>query len=258
MTASNNSSWGIGIWGKLGLLLLVILGTCMFIGIKRPTTELFTGSEEKVYILAAKDYFKDYKNKQAIAEFTKAIDINPNNAVSRSGRAESLARIGKYERALEDITAAIILDSTLIQNYRIKGQILHGLQEYTESIAVLSHYIEHNPTDPKGYFERAYSYHKGTYRTGSEYNRKAIEDFHKAIELNPIRAYPHTGATIKNRELASAKSSAYFGLGLAYCRKQDFESALTAFEQSEEFHPGSENALKYIERVRAKLEERNS
>lgn len=249
----NNTSWEISIWGKIGLLLLIGLGTYWFLSVERPSLASIAAEEEGQYIQAATEHLAAYDNKEAIAAFTKAIEIDPDNAISRSGRAEAFNRIGKYNLALQDITAAISLAPEHIPGYLIKGEILHGLHEYPASIAALSHYIEQEPTDPKGYFERAYSYHRGSYQANSDYNDRAIADFKKAIDLNEDSAPSLTGSQLSTREKARAKSSAYFGLGLAYCHKQDFASALLAFESSNTCSPGNTNTLKYIERVREKL-----
>lgn len=259
MTPSNkNASWDISIWGKLGLILVIALGTYLFLSADRPTPKMLAEAEEQGYIQTAEKHLYYYQNEEATEEYTKAIDINPNNAFSRCGRAEALCRRGKYKLALKDITAALLLDSNLIHAYKVKGEVLQGLHEYPGSVAALSRYLEYEPRDVDGYFERAYSYFNGRYTVNRTYNDKAIADFQKALDLNPIGAHPGRGAPARARDQASKKASTYFGLGLAYCHKKDFESALEAFEQSNAFRPGNKSTLRYIERVTEKLQQAES
>ena len=251
MAPSEKSSWLTNTWAKLGLLAIVVLAVAfLFRSPEKPKFKVLTEEEERA--LPAEEYFK-YRNRLAVMEHTEAVEADPNNAALRSDRAAACLKIGRCKMALADAQLAIELEPETAKNYLILGEALFGLDRYQESIVACSQYIERVPDDPRGYFERAFSYHWSSYFQGGDSKDRAVADFKKAIDLNPATPADRSVNDIEIRQLVSNKSSAYFGLGLAYKRKRDYVSALLAFEQSNEFSPKNPNTLKYIEGMRNKL-----
>ncbi|MEL6657873.1 MAG: hypothetical protein AAFY48_14560 [Bacteroidota bacterium] len=251
MTPSEKNPWLTSTWAKLGLLAIIVLAVAfLFRSPEKPKFTVLT--DEEVQALPDEEYFK-YRDRLAIVEYTEAVEADPNNAALRSERAAACLKRGRYNMAFEDAQLAIELDPQTAKNYLILGEALYGLDKYQESIVACSQYIERVPDDPKGYFERGYSYHRSSYFRGDDVKDRAVADFKKAIDLNPTTPADRSVKNIETRQLVSDKSSAYFGLGLAYNRKHDYASALLAFEQSNEYGPKNPNTLRYIERLRKKL-----
>ena len=190
--------------------------------------------------------------KKAIAEFTRVLEKTPRDYISLKGRAESLKDIGKHKEAMKDIELAMAINSDDSEVHRIKGEILQGLEKYSESIAELNKYIDLNPNDPVGFFERGHSYNLG--RGISDNTTKSINDFKKAIELYSAPPSNRIDSFMQNSHIASS----YFGLGLAYTQKKEFNNALEAFKNSDNFSPNNKNTIRYIERLEARLEQRNN
>ena len=93
----------------------------------------------------AKEHFKNARHNEAVECYTKAIELDPKNAVAYNNRGVS---------------------------YKIKG-------EYDKAIIDHSKVIELNPEIAEAYYNRGI-----TYKEKGEYD-KAIADFNKAIELDP-------------------------------------------------------------------------
>ena len=122
--------------GKLFSIILVLFATCLIVG--------------NMYAQGANEHFdkaKDYINKgmydEAIAEITKAIEIDPNVAEFYKTRGEL---------------------------YRTKSDLGHAIPDYSKA-------IELDPNDGETYYFRAISY----YFT-KEYD-KAWDDVHNAESL---------------------------------------------------------------------------
>jgi tetratricopeptide (TPR) repeat protein len=112
--------------------------------------------EANSYFNRALTYGKKGQHDQAIADYTKAIEINPGHAMAyyNRGRAYAIGK-GQYDQAIADYTKA----------------------------------IEINPGHAMAYCNRALTYgKKGQYG-------QAIADYNKAIEINPrfILAYNNRG-----------------------------------------------------------------
>ena len=152
----------------------------------------------------------------AIADYTKAIELNPFSAHAHVERAGIYYALDDHEAAIEDYSKAIELlteeadneDEDLlmplpVNTYQVKG-FGWGLAYFTEA-------IEDNPEDAGAYINRGDVH----FLTG-QYDA-AIADYSKAIDLNPD------------------DMDAYRSRGAAYIAKGDETRALADLEKAESF-----------------------
>jgi tetratricopeptide (TPR) repeat protein len=101
--------------------------------------------------------------------------------------ANELSYKGNYDEAIANYTKAIELDSTDRTSYNNRGRAFEKLNRLDEAYADFTKVIEIDPTDRNGYHNRGVIYYKK-----SEY-QKAIDDYTKAIEIDPNfrEAYTH-------------------------------------------------------------------
>lgn len=121
-------------------------------------------------------YYKkgDYDN--AIAEYTKAIRINPNSALGYQNRGDAYSKEGKKDKAITDFNKAIGIIKNQAHPFSIAGY-LHWLNnEFDAAISDFTKAIDVFPSDSI-YFERGYTYLK------ISDNDKAIADFTQAISI---------------------------------------------------------------------------
>lgn len=150
----------------------------------------------------------------AIADYTKAIELNPSSAHAHVERAGIYYTLDDHESAVKDYSKAIELlteeadneDEDLlmplpINTYQVKG-FGWGLGYFTEA-------IEDNPENAGAYINRGDVH----FLTG-QYDA-AIADYSKAIELNPD------------------DMAAYQSRGTAYVAKGDETRALADLEKAE-------------------------
>lgn len=71
---------------------------------------------------------------QAIKDFDRAIELNPNNAVAYSNRGNAYNSLGKRQQALEDLNKAIKLDPQYFKAYNNRGNAYFGLKDYNMAI----------------------------------------------------------------------------------------------------------------------------
>lgn len=139
--------------------------------------------------------YKKLENKEkAIADYSKVIAINPKGTVAYLGRAIAYYDQGKRKEAKADYDRAIELNSNYADAYVGRGLVYYDLQEIINAINDYSKAININPN-----YDIAYNNRGSAYRVQGE-KMKAINDYSKAIELNPNsdNAYNNRGDVYYN------------------------------------------------------------
>jgi tetratricopeptide (TPR) repeat protein len=121
---------------------------------------------------------------EAIAEYTRAIELNPNyvEAYNERGFAYECDK-RTYGQAIADFTKAIQLDPNYTSAYINRSAVYDSIGEYDKAIADFTKVIEIEPDYPRRYSNMALFYfHKGDYD-------KAWENVHKS-ESSGDQVYP--------------------------------------------------------------------
>ncbi|MHC4741823.1 MAG: tetratricopeptide repeat protein [Planctomycetota bacterium] len=134
----------------------------------------------------AVSYFLEGEYDKAIADFTQAIEINPNLAQAYANRGQAYYKSkGESDRAIADMGKAVEIDPKLAKAQPYRGLYLRQ-SEYDKVIADLTKTIETNPRLVEAYTDRGQAYLcKGEYD-------KAIADCTTAIEIDPKSAEAYT------------------------------------------------------------------
>ena len=148
--------------------LLVVLSMA-FTGYSQATKDYLNRGLAKIKI-------QDYTG--AIADFTKAIEIDPKDADAYNDRGVAKCELQDYRGAIVDFTQAIELNSIYSDAYYNRANAKGEIQDYNGEIADYTKAIEIDPK-AEGYFKRGLA--KGLLK---DY-RGAIVDYTQAIELNP-------------------------------------------------------------------------
>jgi len=100
--------------------------------------------------------FRSKHYKGAIADYTRAIAVNPKDTVAFYRRGVSKAYINDYEGAIADFTSCITLNPEDKNTYYSRGLIKGGLSEVNSAIADFSKAIEIDPNYGEAYGQRGY------------------------------------------------------------------------------------------------------
>jgi len=230
--------------------------------------QFITGSYE--------DDEKDFD--QAVADFTRAIELNPRLAEAYKGRAdcyvdyigEHLGETVSYDKTIEDYNMAIALDPTNATYYRSRAWAFDIAGDYDKELVDITKAIELDPTNAAYYRSRGL-----TYMDVSNYT-KAIADFTKAIELEPEdnHSYSYRGEAYmekgsydlavadytKAMELTPASSwwltHLYNARGEAYLNQSNYDLAIADYAKAIELDEFS-SPVYYNDRAFAYLEQQN-
>jgi Tfp pilus assembly protein PilF len=168
-------------------------------------------------------YFNNGDPGRAIADYNKAIELNPKFAGSYYNRGNAWHTKGDQDRAIADLSKAIELNPKFAGSYYIRGLAWHTKGDQDRAIADLSKAIDLNPKSAGSYYNRGHAW-----RAKGDQDR-AIADYSKAIELNPKLA------------------SAYYNRGLAFKATGRREASIADFRRAlseDASHQPSKDALK--------------
>lgn len=126
-------------------------------------------------------YSKKGQNDKAVSDFTKAIELKPEDTYAYNNRSYALAREGQYDKALADSTKAIGLEPKNALSYQIRALVYEDNKQYDKAVADWSKAIELAPAE-YNYLNRA-----RLYRSRGQYD-EAIADYTKLVERNPAKA----------------------------------------------------------------------
>lgn len=139
----------------------------------------FTGCSSNHYLNGVRllGEVKDYDG--AIAEFTKAIQSNPDYEGPYWGRGTAYNIKGDYDRAIADYTRAIELNPKYATAYYFRGDTWDKKGDDDRAIKDYTKVIELDPSNSHAYNGRGNAWRN---KGGYEY---AIRDYNKAVELTP-------------------------------------------------------------------------
>jgi len=116
---------------------------------------------------------------RVIDDYTKAIQIDPNNADVYHSRGFAYYNRREYDRAIADYTKAIQIDPKNAVTYNNRGAAYNNKGNYDLAIADLDQAIRLNPDFESPYRHRAFAWlKKGDYK-------QARADVNKALQINP-------------------------------------------------------------------------
>ena len=155
------------------------------------------------YIRRGNRAYDEGRLQDAMDEYSKAIEIYPENAGAYYNRGYIYNDLGQHEKAIEDYDKAIELEPNLVKAYNNRGYVYNDLGQYEKAIKDYDKAIELEPSEAKVYNNR------GNVYKNLVQHEKAIEDYTRAIQLNPQykKAYLNRAkvySTIGEEELAEA------------------------------------------------------
>ncbi len=162
---------------------------------------------------------------QAIANYGKALEIDPQNAIAYYNRGNAWHKKGEMNRAVADYSNALEINPKLAMAYYNRGNAWYtGALE--QAISDYSKFLDVNPNDADAYVNRGNAYYKK-----NDFDR-AIADYSRAIEIDPENA------------------ESYYNRGNAWHKKSKLKKALADVEKAFRLKPGNamfQRSMAYFE-----------
>ena len=164
--------------------------------------------EAQVYMLRADAYIQGNKPAEALDNYTKAIEMNPEDFMAYVNRAFLRNNMGDTEGALRDYGKALKLNPDFSKAWDARGSLLLNNKQYDKAIKHFEKAAETDPGNGDAWHHAGLAYSlKGNYAN-------AEKQLNKAITLNDKKAHY------------------YFDLGNALFYQQKFQQARTAYSNA--------------------------
>jgi tetratricopeptide (TPR) repeat protein len=128
---------------------------------------------------------------RAISDYTTALAVSPNNAYALYNRGISQDRKGDFAAAIQDFTLALQVDSTNADFFHNRGFSNRKLGNYEAAVVDYTRALELNPKHFKAFYNRAFAYDKmGDFQS-------AIWDYTQALKIDTdnANAYHNRGSS---------------------------------------------------------------
>ena len=199
------------------------------------------------YFYRGNVFFRLKMYDKAIADYTQAIEKNPECAEAYNNRGIAYRKTGEYDKAIADYTQALEKNPEYAEAYNNRGYAYDITGEYDKAIADYTQALEKNPEYAEAYNNRGYAYDI----TG-EYD-KAIADYTQALEKNPEDADAYYNRGIAHRKIGEYDKAiadytqaleknpeyaeAYNNRGYAYDETGEYDKAIADYTQAIEKNP---------------------
>jgi tetratricopeptide (TPR) repeat protein len=197
-------------------------------------------------------YYNQGKPELALADWNKAIALNPNLAPTYSNRGNLYSNQGKPELAIADYNKAISLNPNYADAYNNRGNLYSNQGKLDLALADYNKAISLNPNIALAYYNRGVLY------DNQGKPELAIADYNKEIALNPniAEAYSNRGLFYSNQgklDLALADYNkaisinpnialAYYNRGLFYSNQGKLDLALADYNKAISLNPNYADA----------------
>jgi tetratricopeptide (TPR) repeat protein len=154
----------------------------------------------------------------ALADYTEAIRLDPQNAALRCNRGHAYRESNEPDKAIADFDEAIRLEPTDVAAYIERGATRGSQREFDKAIADFTEAIRLAPNLAEAHTDRGVALaHENAYD-------KAIADFTEAIRINPADPQP------------------YYNRGHAWASKKEFDQALADYSEAIRLNPNEVDA----------------
>jgi tetratricopeptide (TPR) repeat protein len=204
-------------------------------------------------------------DEQAIADYDRAIALEPDHARAYHNRGVARFDQGDLEGAIADYTQAIALDPDCASAYYSRGVARHDRGDLEGAIADYTQAIALEPDDASAYYNRGVARHDRGDLDG------AIADYTQAIALDPYYARACHGRGVARSDqgdlegaiadytqaiaLDSDWASAYYSRASARYDQRDLEGAVADLDQVIALDP--DDARAYYNRAIARYDQRD-
>ena len=159
---------------------------------KTTDTEYFNSAHSK-------NALGDYEG--AIADYDKAIKINPDSDAAYNNRAHSKNVLGDHKGAMADCDKAIKINPNSDATYNNRGNAKNALGDHKGAMADCDEAIKINPCNHMAYIIRAYAKYSLSDLEG------AMADFNQAIGLNQDDPTAYRARAAAKRELGDLEGA---------------------------------------------------
>lgn len=171
-----------------------------------------------------------YKN--AIDEYTKSVDIEPEKYIAVFNRANTYNNMKQYDLALKDYNIGLSKDSLNAKAICDRGNVYSDMRRYDDAIADYTKAIKIYPE-----YSNAYN-NRGNVFASLKLYEKAIEDYTMAINFRPSNASAYNN-----------RANAYSSVGKYQSAIEDINKAISLSPNEKDFRQNRNSILAELKKI---------
>ena len=198
--------------------------------IRMPTSYTYTDSDiaamqtdvpttSSDYVGRANVFFERGMNKEALLDYDKAIELDPNNVYAWANRGVTRVEVGDLAGARSDLTKAEAIDPAFVQNSIGWGMLADVERRPRDAVEAYTKALEQEPDNDYAIQQRAAAY------ASLGDTQRALDDFTSSVEKSPD------------------DPDAYLRRGTFFLSQAEFDKAITDFNRAHSFDPSNEYTL---------------
>jgi tetratricopeptide (TPR) repeat protein len=216
---------------KMRCLSVLMMGLMLSVTVSAQTAKKYFSAAEK---------FEGANNlNDAIANYSKAIEMDPNYEKAYQARANCYEKQNKKTEAVEDYKKLIIFSPKEKELYYNAGRLLVDLNKFGEADLMLRRALERDNSYQEAidleiktiYQTKDYSYGLSVAQMALDLKKTAVNYYHHAVMFDSLKNYVEAEKEYKNSKYYDSKYiPAYVGLALVQVKLNKLPDALTACE----------------------------
>jgi tetratricopeptide (TPR) repeat protein/tRNA A-37 threonylcarbamoyl transferase component Bud32 len=164
-------------------------------------SDLNRSADAKFYRERGDKRYRAGDHKGAVADYSTAIHLNPDDAIAYYRRGNTQYVLGDKKAALADYNQAIRIDPDYADAYAGRGSTKSDLGDKQGGLTDFNKAIQLNPDSVYAYTGR------GNVKLDLKDNSEALLDYNQAIQLNPKYSYAYSGRGIVNYNLGNTQKA---------------------------------------------------
>jgi serine/threonine protein kinase len=224
------------------IIVLAIIGIIIKMDLPRsevskPSSAQAVSSEKENYFIAGREYWEDKNYSEAMNQFKKILELEPENLEALLSLASILKEQGKIDEAIPEYEKVIALNNLDHRAYDKLGQIFEQKQELEKATQYFKKYLDIAPQ-------------------GSDFNRisqkiKDLEAQHQPREKERERIVEPVDAEIGKVDL-----SPKLDRGIEAFNRKDFDQCIDQMEEVLKLDPKNTTAQYFLAEAKKKKNER--
>ncbi|RIB27327.1 kinase-like domain-containing protein [Gigaspora rosea] len=199
------------------------------------------------------NYRENNRLEESLADLTKALEIDTNNAFALRSRGTTYGMMKRYKESLDDLNKSLEIDQNNVEALISRGSTYRKMSRYMESLNDFNKILDIYPNNIEALCGRGI-----TYRKMNEY-KKSLADLNKLLKIDPknAKALRNRGETYrmmgkckeslanfnKSLEIDQNNAFALSSRGETYRKMNKYEESLADFNKSLEIEPKNIFAL---------------
>jgi len=204
--------------------------------VSKPSTTPAVSSEKENYFIAGREYWEDKNYSEAVNQFEKILELEPENLEALLSLASILKEQGKIDEAIPEYEKVVALNNLDHRAYDKLGEIFEQKQELEKATQYFKKYLDTAPQD-------------------SDFNRISQKIKDLEAQLQPLEKEKEKIVKPVEAEKGKVDLSPKLDRGIEAFNRKDFDQCINQMEEVLKLDPKNTTAQYFLAEAKKKKNE---